>query len=104
MKKILVIAAAAMMSTSVFAGPGEDLFNSTCSTCHAPAIAPMMGAPAAHDTAAWAPRLAGGIDAAVASAKAGKVGTVGVMPAMGMCMDCTDDQLKAAIEFMSTAQ
>lgn len=97
MKKIIAIAAAAMMSTSVFAGPGEDLFNSTCSTCHSPAVAPAMGAPAAHDAAAWAPRLEGGIDAAVASAKAGK----GAMPPMGMCMDCTDDQLKAAIEFMS---
>lgn len=100
MKKILVIAAAAMMSTGVFAGPGEDLYNSTCSTCHAPAMAAAMGSPAAHDTAAWAPRVANGMDAALASAKAGK----GNMPPMGMCMDCTDDQLKAAIEFMSTAQ
>lgn len=100
MKKVFAIAAAAMISTSVFAGPGEDLFNSTCSTCHAPAVAAAMGSPAAHDTAAWEPRLANGIDAAVASAKAGK----GAMPPMGMCMDCTDDQLKAAIEFMSSAQ
>ncbi len=99
MKKILAIAAAAMFSTGVLAS-GEDLFNSTCSTCHAPAIAPAMGSPAAHDVAAWAPRLANGMDAAVASAKAGK----GAMPPMGMCMDCTDDQLKAAIEFMSTAK
>lgn len=100
MKKLLAVAAAALISTSAIAGPGEDLFNSTCSTCHSPAVAPMMGAPAAHDTAAWAPRIAGGIDAAVASAKAGK----GAMPPMGTCMDCTDDQLKAAVEFMSSAQ
>lgn len=100
MKKVLAIAAAAMISTSVFAGPGEDLFNSTCSTCHAPAVAPTIGAPPAHDTAAWAPRIANGIDAAVESAKAGK----GAMPPKGMCMDCTDEQLHAAIEFMSSAK
>ncbi|MEH6627210.1 MAG: c-type cytochrome [Motiliproteus sp.] len=97
MKKVLAFATAALLSTGVFAGEGETVFNKACVTCHAPAAASAMGAPAAHDAAAWAPRLADGIDAAVASAKAGKGG----MPPKGLCMDCSDDQLKAAIEFMS---
>jgi cytochrome c5 len=37
-----------------------------------------------------------GIDALVASAKKGK----NAMPPMGTCMDCSDAELKAAIEFM----
>ncbi len=97
MKKVLAFATAALLSTGVFADEGEDVFNKACVTCHSPAVAPAMGAPAAHDADAWAPRIADGLDAAVASAKAGKGG----MPPMGLCMDCTDDQLKAAIEFMS---
>ncbi len=100
MKKVIAFAAVAMMSSSAFAADGEAVFNKVCATCHAPAMASAMGAPAAHDVAAWEPRLADGIDAAVASAKAGK----NAMPPMGMCTDCTDEDLKAAIEFMSTAK
>ena len=97
MKKVLAFAATALLSAGAFAADGEAVFNKACVTCHAAAVASAMGAPGAHDAAAWAPRLAEGIDAAVASAKAGKGG----MPPMGLCMDCSDDQLKAAIEFMS---
>ncbi len=97
MKKVLAFAAAALLSTGAFAGEGEAVYNKACVTCHAPAAASAMGAPAAHDAAAWAPRIANGIDAAVASATAGKGG----MPPKGLCMDCTDAQLKAAIEFMA---
>ena len=97
MKKVLAFATAALLSAGAFAADGEAVYNKACVTCHAPAAAGAMGAPAAHDAAGWAPRLANGIDAAVASAKAGKGG----MPPMGLCMDCSDDQLKAAIEFMA---
>jgi len=98
MKKIIAFAAFAILSSGAMASAdGEELFNKTCAGCHSAAIAPMLGAPAVHDAAAWAPRIANGIDAAVASAKAGK----GAMPPSGGCTDCSDEQLKAAIEFMS---
>ncbi len=75
---------------------GEAVYNNTCSACHSKAKAPMMKAPAVHDSAAWEPRLEQGLDALVVSAKKGKGG----MPPKGLCMNCTDAELKAAIEFM----
>ncbi len=79
---------------------GEEVFNNTCSACHSAATAARTKAPAVHDIQAWGTRLSKGIDAAVASAKKGKGG----MPPKGLCMDCSDAELKAAIEFMSTAE
>jgi len=93
MKKVIAFAAAALLSSGVFAADGEAVYNKACVNCHAAGVA---GAPKAH-TDEWAPRLAAGIDAMVASANAGK----GAMPPKGLCADCTDADLKAAIEFMA---
>ncbi|MFT6915505.1 MAG: cytochrome c5 [Motiliproteus sp.] len=93
MKKLFAFAAAALLSSVAFAD-GEATYNQTCVTCHAAGVA---GAPKAHNADDWAPRLTVGIDALVASAIAGK----GAMPPKGLCMACTDAELKAAIEFMS---
>ncbi|RDE18036.1 cytochrome c5 family protein [Motiliproteus coralliicola] len=94
MKKVIAFAAAALMSTAVFAD-GEAVYNKACVTCHAAGVA---NAPKTKDAAAWAPRMeaAGGIDGLLAIAKSGK----GAMPPMGLCATCTDDELKAAIEYM----
>lgn len=59
----------------------------------------VAGAPKSHDTAAWAPRLKQDMDTLVATTKAGK----GAMPPGGMCTDCTDDDYKNVIKFMSSA-
>tara|TARA_R110002167_G_scaffold12233_1_gene52299 strand:- start:10963 stop:11250 length:288 start_codon:yes stop_codon:yes gene_type:complete len=93
MKKVIAFAAAALLSSVVFAADGEAVYNKACVNCHAVGVA---GAPKTHNADDWAPRLAAGIDALVASATAGK----GAMPPKGLCMDCTDADLKAAIEFM----
>jgi cytochrome c5 len=58
----------------------------------------VAGAPKAFDAAAWAPRLATGMDALVASVTNGK----NAMPPRGLCMDCTADQYKLLINYMST--
>ncbi|MEH6649182.1 MAG: c-type cytochrome [Motiliproteus sp.] len=98
MKKVIAFAAAALLSSAVSvsasAADGEAVYNKTCATCHAAGVA---NAPKVHDAAAWAPRLEMGIDALVASAVKGK----GAMPPKGLCAGCTDEELKAAIEFMS---
>jgi len=94
MKKVIAFAAAALLSSVVFAADGEAVYNKACVNCHAAGVA---GAPKTHSAEEWAPRLAAGIDALVASANAGK----GAMPPKGLCMDCSDADLKAAIEFMS---
>ena len=69
-------------------------YQTTCSTCHASGLA---GAPKKGDQAAWAPRLAKGEDALLNSVKNG----FNAMPAKGMCTDCSDDQLKALVKYVS---
>jgi len=72
---------------------GAATYNSTCMACHASGAA---GAPKLGDKEAWAPRIATGMDALLASAINGK----NAMPPRGACAACTDDDLKAAIEYM----
>jgi cytochrome c5 len=72
---------------------GADIVAKQCSMCHGPN-------PMAPKTAAdWVARSKadGGIDGLVASATKGK----NAMPPKGMCMDCTPEELKAAITELS---
>ncbi len=96
MKKIAIAAAAALLVAAGAAqagGKGEKIYHQICKNCHAVGIA---GAPKVGDKAAWGPRAAKGIDALLASAKKGK----NAMPPKGTCMQCSDADLKAAIEYM----
>ena len=72
---------------------GQKIYKQSCQACHANGVA---NAPKPGDKAAWAPRIATGIDAMLATAKKGK----GAMPPKGTCMSCSDADLKAAIEYM----
>jgi cytochrome c5 len=97
-KKMLVISGlAVLMSAAVQARDAQELYNKSCIACHASGAA---GAPKAHDVAAWTPRLAKGIDKLLANTKSG----INAMPPKGMCMDCTDPEFKALIQFMSAAK
>ena len=79
----------------VYAGPksGDEIYNSSCAACHATGAA---GAPKLGDTAAWAPRIAQGMDALVSNA----INGLNAMPPKGLCMTCSDADLKAAVEYM----
>jgi cytochrome c5 len=88
-----VIALVAALPAS--AEPNMDKYNKSCAMCHNGAL-PM--APKTHDAKAWEPRLAKGMDALLASVKNG----LNAMPATGMCNDCTDEEYKALITYMST--
>ncbi len=81
---------------AVVTGPrsGADVYAAACTTCHAAGVA---GAPKKGDVAAWDKRLAKGFDATLANAIKG----LNAMPAKGLCMDCSDDELSAAIKYMS---
>ncbi|BDM66129.1 sulfite reductase [Shewanella sp. NFH-SH190041] len=96
MKKLLAMTAVAAltMSANVFAQDGEAVYQKACQVCHSMGVA---GAPKAHDAAAWKPKLAAGMDALIKTVKTGK----GAMPPGGMCTDCSDEDYKKAIEFMS---
>ncbi len=82
-------------STAAAAGPrsGEQVYNASCMVCHASGVA---GAPKLDDKAAWESRAAKGIDGLLATAISG----INAMPPKGTCADCSDDELKSAIEYM----
>jgi cytochrome c5 len=72
---------------------GEEIYKTKCQVCHAAGVA---GAPKLGDKEAWAPRIAQGMDTLVQHAITG----LKAMPPKGTCMDCTDEQLKSAVEYM----
>lgn len=97
-ERIAPVASVATESASASAAnagnrTGEELFNAACVACHGSGV---MGAPKAHDKAAWSARLGGDVKALVASAIKGK----GAMPPKGGVANATEDELKRAIEFM----
>lgn len=73
---------------------GDAVYSASCAGCHAVGVA---GAPKKGDVAAWDKRLAKGFDKTLANAISG----LNAMPAKGLCMDCSDDELSAAIKFMA---
>jgi len=72
---------------------GEQVYNASCMACH---VAGVAGAPKLGDKAAWAPRIAKGMDSLLASATNG----LNAMPPKGTCMACSSDELQAAVEYM----
>ena len=72
---------------------GQQVYQRSCQSCHAMGVA---GAPKLSDKAAWAPRIATGMDALLASSINGK----GIMPPRGACASCSDDDLRAAVQYM----
>jgi cytochrome c5 len=93
MKKLLAVILA-LTAASAFAQPDMAKYDKSCKVCHATGAA---GAPMTGDAAAWAPRLAKGMDALLASVHNG----LNAMPPKGMCFDCTDADYTALIEYMS---
>lgn len=75
------------------AANGEALYKQACTVCHAAGVA---GAPKTGDKAAWAPRIALGVDALTASAIKGK----GAMPPKGGAMAASDAEIKAAVQYL----
>jgi len=74
-------------------GPGEGLYNSVCQACH---VAGVAGAPKTGDAAAWEPRISNGKDYLYNSVINGK----NMMPARGGATNASDEDIKAAVDFM----
>lgn len=70
------------------------MFNRACGMCH---NGQLPQAPKKGDHAAWAPRLAQGNDTLVKHVTEG----FNAMPPRGLCMDCSAEDYKAVIEWMS---
>jgi cytochrome c5 len=84
--------------SAVAAGGGaaksvDEIYNSTCMACHATGVA---GAPKMGDVAAWSARIDQGLDVLYTHAIDGLNG----MPAKGLCMTCSDDDVKAVVDYM----
>ena len=72
---------------------GATVYGTFCIACHASGV---NGAPKIGNADEWAPRIAQGKDVMIKHALEG----FNAMPAKGTCMDCSDDEVIAAIDHM----
>ena len=110
LKTPLGFAVALLGAASAHAGRPPDLAGSergrtvwlnTCELCH---NEPATGAPQLGDSAAWAPRAAQGRATLYRHALEGFMGPLGdEMPARGANPDLSDDDVKAAVDYMLEA-
>lgn len=72
---------------------GAKVYGTFCTACHSSGV---TGAPKTGNADDWAPRIAQGMDVL----KNHAINGFNAMPAKGTCMDCSDDEIVAAIEHM----
>lgn len=93
-KYAIAVAATALLGTAgVAAADGQATYKKVCFACHDFGAA---GAPKLTEKEKWAPRIAKGMDALVASVANG----LNAMPPRGTCASCSDADLRTAVEFM----
>lgn len=74
--------------------PGQEVYENHCTVCHENGIA---GAPKFRDATDWNPRLAKqNLDELVATAIKG----LNAMPAKGTCTECSEEDIKNAVQYM----
>lgn len=76
---------------------GKSVYGKVCAMCHAAGVA---GSPKPTDKADWAPRIAQGMPVLYKHSIEGFTGSKGMMPARGASTTLTDDELKAAVDYM----
>lgn len=76
------------------AAPGEEIYLRYCYSCHGAGVA---GAPRTGRAEDWKPRLARGRDALLESTIQG---VPPGMPPRGLCNQCSDEELRAALDHM----
>jgi cytochrome c5 len=89
-------APAAAPAATQTAAAAPALYTQTCQVCHAAGVA---GAPKLGDKAAWAPRIAQGMDTLVATAIKGK----GAMPPKGGAASASEADIRAVVTYMVNA-
>ncbi len=72
---------------------GATVYNTFCTACHGTGVS---GAPIKGDAGQWAPRIAQGLDTMTANA----INGFNAMPPKGACMDCSDEEIVATINYM----
>lgn len=86
-------AASAAPAAGGAARSGDAVYTASCSACHGTGAA---GSPKFGDKGAWGPRIAQG----KATLYTHALGGIRAMPPKGMCMTCSDDEIKAAVDYM----
>lgn len=79
------------------AAPGKSTYESVCIACHSGAMADI---PALGDADAWAPRIEKGMDTLYKHAIEGFQGDSMMMPPKGGDDSLSDDEVKAAVDYM----
>lgn len=122
--RILFLVFVLLFASPLFAESGKDIFERFCTVCHSPSMASMFNSPAAHDLSAWNERKEDAFVRAVENDSSKKSisgiekdecsinelvqsavnGTDKGMPPKGTCSECTEDDLKSVIKFMSSAE
>ena len=72
---------------------GQQVYDQFCFACHASGVG---GAPLFGDVAIWTERTAKGMDTLMAST----INGLNAMPPKGTCMNCSDDELNAAVTYI----
>lgn len=93
-----VVTEAAAIVQVVAADTGFDAaakYQASCFACHGTGAA---GAPKLDDKAAWETIMAKGMDAVMVNVMNG----INVMPAKGLCFDCSEGDLMALVSYMSS--
>jgi|SRR6056300_541581 cytochrome c5 len=80
-------------SSATAARSPEDIYNSNCMACHMTGAsdAPILG-----NVEQWAPRIANGMEVLYSNA----VNGLNAMPAKGLCMSCSDEDIHAVVDYM----
>ena len=76
---------------------GEEVYKQVCTMCHGAAVA---GAPKTGDKAAWAPRIAQGMDTLHKHALEGFQGKAGYMPPKGGRADLSDQSIMNGVDYL----
>lgn len=71
----------------------EQVYNTFCMACH---MTGASNAPILGNVEQWAPRITNGMDTMYSNA----INGIGAMPARGVCMDCSDEDIQATVDYI----
>lgn len=102
--EVCVMGTECAQNLALAAGPAgaakdpETVYQTFCFACHGTGAnnSPVLG-----NAEQWAPRVEKGVDALYESAVNGF--NNGLMPAKGLCMDCTEEEIHATVDYMLEA-
>ena len=86
-------AAAPVASASDEPRSGQEIYDAHCTTCHAAGIS---GAPIMGDVDSWSSHIEKGTETLYDHA----INGFNAMPAMGLCGNCSEDEIKATVDYM----